>query len=72
MATKPGDIVDSNMPRRKRTVARPAKEEQVAVSIRMLAQRMMFTFVVLVLFSFSCFYGKRIWGVRTHCRETSQ
>jgi hypothetical protein len=37
MATKPGEIVLSNMPRRKRTVARPAKLEQVAVSVRMLA-----------------------------------
>jgi len=56
MATKPGEMVDSKAPRRKRTVAREAKEEQVAVSIRIAAQRMMFTFVSFVsLF----FYVKR-------------
>jgi hypothetical protein len=46
MATNPGDIVASNMPRRKRTVARPAKEEQVAVSMRMEAHVMMLTVYV--------------------------
>lgn len=43
MATKPGEMVASKAPRRKRTVAREAKEEQVAVSIRIVAQAMMFT-----------------------------
>ena len=47
MATKPGEIVASKMPRKKRTVARPAKEEQEAVIMRMLAQRMMFTITVI-------------------------
>ena len=38
--TKPGEIVDSNIPRKKRTVARPANDEQEAVIIKILAQAM--------------------------------
>ena len=43
IATKPGEIVASNMPRRKRTLARLAKDEVVAVSMRIEAQMMMLT-----------------------------
>jgi hypothetical protein len=39
MATNPGVMVDSNTPRKKRAVARPAKEEQLAVIMRIPAQR---------------------------------
>ena len=46
IATKPGEIVASNMPRRKRTVASPAKELHVAVSMRMEAHATMLTVVV--------------------------
>ena len=43
MTTKPGEMVASNIPRRNRTVARLAKEEHVAVIMRIEAQRMMLT-----------------------------
>jgi hypothetical protein len=46
MATKPGEIVASKMPRKNRTVARPAKELQEAVIKRILAQIMILTAVV--------------------------
>jgi hypothetical protein len=46
IATKPGEMVASNMPRKKRTVASPAKEEHVAVSMRIEAHAMMLTLAV--------------------------
>lgn len=55
IATKPGEIVASNIPSMKRTVARPAKEEHVAVIMRIEAQRMMLTVSV----SSDCLQGWR-------------
>lgn len=49
IATKPGEIVASKIPKKKRTVAKPANESHAAVIIRMLAHAIMLTIISIKL-----------------------
>lgn len=66
--TNPGEIVDSNIPKRKRRAARLAKEFVSAVSINKAAHMIMFTTVCEKILT-NCDLEVR---KRAYCRETLQ